>query len=272
MTTLQRLRRELAEWAPEYEQASAGFMAIEHEDDLFEWDVVIPGATGTPYEFGHFLLNYKFPKDYPFKPPKVFFVTPIYHSCVASDGNVSLAILRDQWSPALSALKVAQVLHDMVGDSIIQGSDGRENGFPVRSEIFHLYINDREKHASTARLWVQEHASRAPQHVLSEWKKRFEPPIVLTLHLSKTSDDHGKFSLVGTNIGGAQNGSLSLDMEDSVEQVHDCLCQQLELQQRRLHMLLPDGTLLKCARKPNGKLVDPGLALRPLYSFFEDGN
>ena len=76
--------------------------------------VLMEGEVGSVYENGVFELEYKFPVDYPFKPPSVKFITPIYHYSVNQNGGMCLAILKDQWSPALSLNKILKGISDLV--------------------------------------------------------------------------------------------------------------------------------------------------------------
>jgi len=85
-------------------------------NDLHLWTATIVGPKGTPYEGGLFMLDVEFPIDYPFKAPKVSFVTRIYHPNINKNGAICLDILKDQWSPALTIgsvlLSICSLLND----------------------------------------------------------------------------------------------------------------------------------------------------------------
>lgn len=120
------------------------------EDNLFAWHGTIIGPTKTPYEGGVFNLDIVFPQDYPFSPPKVKFVTRIFHCNVASSGAICLDILKDKWSPALTItnllLSICSLLADPNPDD------------PLVGEIADLYNEDRPSHDMTAREWTQRFA------------------------------------------------------------------------------------------------------------------
>jgi ubiquitin-conjugating enzyme E2 D/E len=82
--------------------------------DVMQWKVTLPGPAGTPYEGGTFVLSITFPSDYPFKPPKVLFLTPTYHCNINSSGAVCLDILKSQWSPALTISHVLLSLQSLL--------------------------------------------------------------------------------------------------------------------------------------------------------------
>jgi ubiquitin-conjugating enzyme (huntingtin interacting protein 2) len=63
----------------------------------------ISGPPDTPYEKGVFLLEIHVPETYPFNPPKVKFITKIWHPNISSvTGAICLDILKDNWAAAMT--------------------------------------------------------------------------------------------------------------------------------------------------------------------------
>ena len=78
-----------------------GITAIPFEDNMRYFNVIISGPDDSPYEAGVFRLELFLPADYPMAPPKVRFLTKIYHPNVDKLGRICLDILKDKWSPAM---------------------------------------------------------------------------------------------------------------------------------------------------------------------------
>jgi ubiquitin-protein ligase len=71
-----------------------------------QYQVALVGPSNSPYAGGRFLLDAAFPLDYPFKPPHLRFVTPIYHANINEQGSIDLQALKDgcQWQVRPSLL------------------------------------------------------------------------------------------------------------------------------------------------------------------------
>ena len=112
---LKRIQKELKEFN---EEEPEGFTAGPIDDsDMFKWEASIQGPEETPFEGGTFNLNIEFPKDYPFKPPKVNFTTKVYHPNIKfsdGSGSICLDILKDQWSPDISISKLLLAIQNLL--------------------------------------------------------------------------------------------------------------------------------------------------------------
>ncbi len=150
MTAHKRLHGELKEiTTTPPEGCSAGPIS---DDDLFHWSGHIVGPDKSPYERGVFILDIVFPNDYPFKPPKMRFVTKIYHPNIAlSSGSICLDILKEQWSPALTLSRVLLSLMSLL-------TDPNPND-PLEPNIASEYTKNRAQFDKAARQWTVQYAS-----------------------------------------------------------------------------------------------------------------
>jgi ubiquitin-conjugating enzyme E2 D/E len=97
-----------------------------------------------------FELGLVFPTNYPFRPPKVYFKTKVFHPNINAQGGICLDILKDQWSPALSVVKVLLSISSLLTDANPKD--------PLVPEIARLYVEDRAEFDRTAREWTRTYA------------------------------------------------------------------------------------------------------------------
>ena len=120
------------------------------EGDAYHWKATIAGPAETPYEKGTFVIDIKFPQDYPFKPPKMSFVTKIYHPNINSGGSICLDILSSAWSPVLTVPKTLLSLSSLLTDP--------NPDDPLVGRIASEYKNDRAKYDANAKAHTEQHA------------------------------------------------------------------------------------------------------------------
>ncbi|KAJ1643693.1 ubiquitin-conjugating enzyme E2 N [Coemansia asiatica] len=78
-----------------------GILAQPIESNIRYFEVYMDGPAQSPYEGGRFKLELFLPEEYPMAPPKVRFLTKMYHPNIDKLGRICLDILKDKWSPAL---------------------------------------------------------------------------------------------------------------------------------------------------------------------------
>nr|BAA09092.1 ubiquitin-conjugating enzyme [Paramecium tetraurelia] len=83
-------------------------------DDIKTWKILLYGPKGTVYEGGLYILSYVFTQNYPFRPPKVQFITKLYHPNVSRGGSLCLDVLNTSWSPLLTTTKVLDAVSVML--------------------------------------------------------------------------------------------------------------------------------------------------------------
>jgi ubiquitin-conjugating enzyme E2 D len=116
------------------------------DEDIFRWSATLLGPGNSVYEGGIFKLCIEFPVDYPFKPPKIKFLTKIYHPNINLGGGICLDILKEQWSPALTISKVLLSICSLLDDP--------NPDDPLMPDIADQYKKKRVEFDLLARQWT----------------------------------------------------------------------------------------------------------------------
>jgi len=112
---------------------------------------VIKGPADTPYSGGTFRVDITIPNDYPFDPPKMKFMTKMWHPNVSSQtGAICLDILKDAWSPALTMKTALMSLQALMC--------APEPNDPQDAEVANMFKRSYDQFASTARFWTETYA------------------------------------------------------------------------------------------------------------------
>lgn len=120
--------------------------------DLFTWEAYLTAPESSAYNGGVFKLLITFTNEYPYKPPKITFKTPIYHPNINSSGMICIDILAKEWSPALTLNSVLISLLTLLDDP---NADD-----PLRPEVADIYKTNKEEY----RLRCQESAKKAVEN------------------------------------------------------------------------------------------------------------
>ena len=127
-----------------------------------------------PYNKGAFKISIEFQAEYPFKPPKILFLTRIYHPNIDEKGQVCLPIISpENWKPATKtdqgeathttivnkyvfflSLTVIQALVALVHDP--------EPEHPLRGDLAEEYTKDRKTFNKKAEEYTVKYAEKRP--------------------------------------------------------------------------------------------------------------
>eukprot|EP00041_Stephanoeca_diplocostata_P010673 m.169966 g.169966 ORF g.169966 m.169966 type:complete len:242 (+) comp18252_c0_seq3:285-1010(+) len=188
MALIARMKRELSMLASD---PPSGVSCWNVEDSLVDLEAQIIGTKGSVYEGGVFNLTIAIPQRYPFEPPRLKFITKIYHPNIDDGGRICLDLLKmppaGSWKPALNISTVLTSLQLLMNepnpDDALMATIARE------------FKHDRETYEATARQWCKKFAtatasaSGARQEDVSEgttWEKN-DKDVPQSAHASKDS-------------------------------------------------------------------------------------
>lgn len=112
-----RLKKEITQLL---KNPSDGISCYPNDDDMTSFTANIIGPRGTPYDGGVFELEVKIPERYPFEPPKIRFITPVYHPNIDSGGRICMDLLKmppkGGWKPTINLENLLSAVRLLLGN------------------------------------------------------------------------------------------------------------------------------------------------------------
>lgn len=124
--------------------------SIPDDDNLRYLTVEMEGPDNSPFAGGVFNLELYLPEEYPMEPPKIRFLTPLYHPNIDKLGRICLDVLKDHWSPAFQIRTVLLSIQQLLGTP--------NPDDPLLSDVADLCKNDNAKYCEVAKEWTKKYA------------------------------------------------------------------------------------------------------------------
>ncbi|CAN0875464.1 Ubiquitin-conjugating enzyme E2 D1 [Linum grandiflorum] len=146
-----RINKEIKRARDQDIPSHCSFGLAEDDDDIFKLQGAIFGPAQTPYEGGVFFLSIHIPKSYPYIPPKIKFITKVYHPNVRGDGRIEVDILGNNWTPVFTIEKLLLSICSLLPDP---DPDAHSPLNPAAA----LYLSDLKSFNRKARDWTLKYA------------------------------------------------------------------------------------------------------------------
>ncbi len=118
------------------------------DDDIFEWKACVFGPTDTPWVGGLYHLRLQFKANYPQEPPKVRFVSRMFHPNIFKDGSLCLDIIQKEWSPIYTVSTILTSIQSLLQDP--------NPNSPADKEAAKLFLENRKAYNRMVRKCVEE--------------------------------------------------------------------------------------------------------------------
>ena len=183
MPDARRIHKEIVECAGDKDRSGVKASPL---DGLQHFEGTIHGPPDSPYANGVFSIDIRLPNDYPFEPPRMRFLTRVWHPNISSQtGAICLDILTKEWSPAFT-IRTTLV-------SILALLTSPEPDDPQDAIVAQQYITNRSSYIIQAKDWTQKYATaKSNEELLKPFIERGIPIATARKALADAGLDLGR--------------------------------------------------------------------------------
>ena len=132
-----------------------------NEDDLKNWEVIIPGPVGSPFEGGKFRIKIILPENFPNEPPTCSFITKVFLPNISfQDGSICVNFLKKEVEGKTNIKKTWTNKRTIC--DVIVGLYGLlkfpNQGDPLNSNANHLFMRDKDRYFQLAKSFTNKFA------------------------------------------------------------------------------------------------------------------
>eukprot|EP01114_Cavostelium_apophysatum_P024320 TRINITY_DN947_c0_g1_i1.p1 TRINITY_DN947_c0_g1~~TRINITY_DN947_c0_g1_i1.p1 ORF type:complete len:228 (+),score=88.74 TRINITY_DN947_c0_g1_i1:238-921(+) len=187
-----RLQKELKELM---KNPVEGFkVELVDDNSLMEWRIFIQGPPGTDYEAGVFKAHMNFPDEYPNAPPKMKFMSEMWHPNVYPDGTVCISILHtpdpmnpqereeETWRPIQTVESILVSVTSMLSDPNFSSPANVDASVELRKKP--------EEYKKRVRKLAEKTKKELPEGFSFPKAKKVEPPKEEMFDYDEFEDDY----------------------------------------------------------------------------------
>lgn len=131
----------------------SNFEVTMENDSTSEFNVMLDGPKGSPYEGGVWKVHVELPESYPYKSPSIGFLNRIFHPNVDEmSGSVCLDVINQTWTPMYDLINVFEVFLPQ----LLLYPNPTD---PLNGEAAALLMREPERYKTKIREYVQRYAA-----------------------------------------------------------------------------------------------------------------